>query len=178
MVLSLAAALLLTADVHAGAEIGAGVGAPFKDWNAGFQFSGRGFLDIPLADKISVGGVLAVSAGFYNREVAFATASVTVADIMPGFRGRVAILDWIAAAVELGLGPAIVNTRVVANVFGIMSSQSDTKTYFAMRAALLVELAPPALSGLILFVEPAAVNGRLDQAFSEYRFTVGVGYRR
>jgi hypothetical protein len=175
MVSLLAAVVLAGTPVHGGAALGFGLGAPFSNANAGFQMSVKALVDVGVADKLTVGAVLPVGFGFFSQGGPFgSSASYTVVDVMPGFRGTVAVLDWIHAAVELGLGPSIINTRV--SVFG--SSGSQTDTYFAMRAALLVEVAPPSLAGLFFFAEPVAVHGRLDQGFSEYRFSVGVGYRR
>jgi hypothetical protein len=47
-----------------------------------------------------------------------------------------------------------------------------------MRAAALAEVAPIAsIKGLFFWAEPFGLYARLDNSWSEYRFTLGGGYR-
>ena len=52
--ISLLVATLLAADleVHGGAAVGFGAGAPFQTANPGFQLSAKGFLDLKVADRV------------------------------------------------------------------------------------------------------------------------------
>ena len=175
---SLLVASLLAADppVHGGGVLGLGLGVPFKTADAGFQLSLKLYGELEIAPKVAVGLVVPVSFGFNSQNLGFnTTASYVMIDFMPGVRGSFAILDWVRAAVELGWGPSFLSFK--ANVFG--STINSERTDVGMRGALLVELAPPSLSGVVFLIEPVALQGRFaSSSFSEYRFSVGVGYRR
>ncbi len=168
-------ATLLTAEIHAGGAAGLGVGVPFRTANTGAVIALKGFVDVGgLANKLTVGAVLPVTFGFYNQSIGgFGSANYFVFDLLPGVRATYAVVDWVVAALELGAGPSIFNIN--ANVLG--TNASSTRTFFAMRAAVLGEVHPPSLKGLFFWVEPLGLYARLDNSFSEYRFTLGAGYR-
>ena len=178
MLSALVVATLLTADpdLHGGAAITLGVAVPFKNVNTGFQFSVKGYGELVVASKISVGAVLPFGFGFYNQSSGFVSVNMTTVDIMPGLRGAVQVHEWIHAAIELGVGPSIFNQRISAGSFG---SNDSTRTDPGFRASLLVEVALPQLAGVLIVIEPVTMQARFGNAtFSEYRFSVGVGYRR
>ena len=163
-------------DLHGGAAVGLGLGVPFRTAEAGFQFSVKAFGEAEVQPKLGVGLVVPICFGFFNQAIGFgSTATYFAFDVMPGVRGSFAVLDWVRAVVELGLGPSFLNVR--AQVFNTVVNQS--RTDFGMRGALSVEIAPPSLSGLMIVVEPLAMQGRFaSSSFPDYRFSVGVGYRR
>jgi hypothetical protein len=179
------AALLLAADgpnVHFGGEIGLGFGVPFNNANVGFQMSAKPYLEFEVAPKIGVGiglpfGVGFNSTNYYSGIFGSASINYTTVDIMPGVRGSYAVMDWVWAALDVGLGPSILSSKVDA--FG--TSQSSSKTFFAMRVGLEVMVAPPQLSGVTVGIQPLELNARVgdsnNTSFSEYRFSVLVGYR-
>jgi hypothetical protein len=178
------AALLLAADgpnVHFGGEIGFGFGVPFSNANAGFQMSAKPYLEFEVAPKVGVGIGLPFSVGFNaaNGNSSFASVNFTSVDIMPGVRGSYQIMDWIWAALDLGLGPDILTSKV--DVSFINQSSSTTKTFFGMRVGLEVMAAPPQLSGVTFGVVPLEIDARVgdnnNPSYSEYRFSVLVGFR-
>ncbi|MBL8950753.1 MAG: hypothetical protein JNK82_08260 [Myxococcaceae bacterium] len=166
-------ATLLGADVHLGGAVGIGVGVPFRLANSGPVVSLKGFVDVGVMNKLTIGAVLPVSFGFYRQAIAFAAVDYTVVDVLPGARATYTFIDWAHAVLELGAGPSIYNVK--GTVFG--GTSSNTQTYFAMRVAALVEVHPPSLKGLFIWVEPLGLHARLDNSFSEYRLSVGAGYR-
>jgi len=175
-------AALLAADgpeVHLGGAAEVGVGVPFQNGqngNAGFQFDVRGFADFAVVPRVSLGVSLPFCFGFFGASNAFGSASYTLIDIMPGVRATVAIIDWIRVALDVGLGPSVLVARVDVPIFN--TTQTDSQTSFAIRASFGVEIAPPQLGGFMLTVVPVTMHGRFgDNTFSEYRFSVGVGYR-
>ena len=178
------ALVLLTADgpaVHGGAELGLGAGVPFRLARAGFQFGFKPYLELEVAPRVFVGASLPLGFGFFtaNGSGEVASASYTAIDIMPGLHGAFAVLDWVYAALDLGLGPNVLVSRVDINFGGFRSSQTENRTFFAMRVALEVVVVPPSLSGVTLGVVPFEILGRVgDSTFSEYRISVVVGYRR
>ncbi len=175
---SLLVATLLTADpIHGGAAFTLGVGVPFRSTNAGVQLGLKGFGEYEVRPKLGVGLVLPVSIGFYTQDTGLgSTATVIVVDLMPGARASYQVLDWIRAVAEFGVGPSIHNFKAV---FFNVTTLEQSRTDFGMRGALSVELAPPSLDGLMFLVEPVLIQGRFAASnFPEYRFSVGVGYRR
>jgi hypothetical protein len=174
LVLSLLAA---DPDIHGGGALGFGVGVPFKSLNAGFQFSVKGFVEMKVVDKVSVGLVVPFGFGFFSQGTFGVTVNYTTIDIMPGVRGSVAVIDWLHVALEFGLGPSILNAK--ANLGGFGSSET-TRTDFGLRGGLFVEATPPQLpAGVMFFVSPVEMQGRFGNTpWSEYRFSIGAGYRR
>jgi len=171
---ALLVATLLTVDIHAGGSAGVGVGVPFRSANAGPVIVLKGHADIPIGNKLTVGAVLPITFGFYNTNIGFGSINWFILDLLPGFRATYEILDWVRAVVELGAGPAIYNAST--NVLG--TSSGSTRTYFAMRASALAEVAPvSSMKNLFFWAEPFGLYARLDNSWSEYRFSLGAGYR-
>lgn len=182
---ALLVALLLSAeeggkkspDFHVGGAITFGIGAPFQNVNAGFQFGFKAVIDFAFIDKVTLGAVLPVAFGFYNGGTNLVATSYQMVDFMPGLRGTYAIIEWVYAVFELGLGPSVFTARAEVPFFGTTASSS---TSFAMRGTLSIELVPKALSGVMFVIEPLAIHGRVGSStttFSEYRFSLGAGYR-
>lgn len=175
----LVVATLLTADpdLHGGAAVGFGVGAPFKTASAGFQMSAKLFGEVGFASRFFAGLVVPFGFGFFTQNVGFGvTTNYTTIDIMPGLRAGANVIDWVRAALELGWGPSLLNAKVN---LGSLGSSEQSRTDFGMRFALLVELTPPALPGVFFFVEPLQLQARFGNGpWSEYRFSLGAGYRR
>jgi hypothetical protein len=145
--------------------------------NVGFQMSGKPYLEFEVAPKLSVGASVPIAVGFNNGAGnAFAQVSFISVDIMPGVRASYALLDWVFAGLDVGLGPHILTTKV--DVPFINMSQTTTKTFFATRVGLGVMVAPPQLPGLTFGLTPLELDARVgDGSYSEYRLSVSIGYR-
>ncbi|MBK7861735.1 MAG: hypothetical protein IPJ65_24590 [Archangiaceae bacterium] len=172
------ALLLLAArpDLHGAAELGAVGAAPFETAGLSPEVTVRAYVELNLSSRFAVGVIAPVSVGFYSASHAAVPTSFEVIDLTPGPRVRLNLTGWLAAALELGIGPTIFQMRTFVPLYG---TQDDTRAYFAARAALELEVAPPQLEGFMFWVEPAALHARFaSAAFSEYACGVGIGYRR
>jgi hypothetical protein len=171
-------ALLLGArpDIHGAAELGTGVGVPFSAAKTSFQLSVRAHVELTLAPWLAVGIVAPIGFAFFSGPSLPVPVSYQVLDLLPGPRARLKLTEWLSAAVELGIGPSVFGVQTFVPIFGAVN---DTHLVLATRAAIELELSPPAVEGFVVYLEPAAVYGRFsEQAFSDFRCAVGVGYRR
>ncbi|MBX5482682.1 MAG: hypothetical protein IRZ16_12710 [Myxococcaceae bacterium] len=163
--------------VGGGLLIGPGI-----DLNGGptaLKLNFRGWLTAMERDQLELGLVLPFGLGFSGRSQGNVDISTTLFELAPSARVLVALNEYVRPYFDFGPGFSVASTETVVRIFNLESHDTDSRTSILLRIAVGVEILPLRKQGLVLMVEPVAMNLRFfgGATQAEYGLLFGAGYQ-